>query len=157
MTSLPRFPPSSRSHAEAWHLTINSKWNVVVAAAEIGVGTARRTGRHELVRGLAGRIGAAAEELHGVGDDLDRLALGAVLRLPLAPFEAPVDRHRAALCEVLRAVLALVAPDRDVEVVRLLRPLAGGAVLAARVDGEPEAADRSAARRVAQLRVAREI
>src|SRR6266566_4182325 len=143
MTSLPSFfPPSSGSQAEAWHLAIDSEWNVVVAAAEIGVGTARRTGRHELVRGLAGRFAAAAEELHGVRDDLDRLPLGAVLRLPLAPLEATVDGDRAALGEVLGAVLALVAPDGDVEVVRLLRPFAGGAVLAPRVHREPEAADR---------------
>ena len=43
----------------------------------------------------------------------------------------------------------LVAPDGDVEVVRLLGPLARGAVLAPRVDGEAEAAHGSAARRVA--------
>ena len=77
--------------------------------------------------------------------DLDRLALGAVLRLPLAPLEPAVDRDRPALREVLGAALALVAPDGDVEVVRLLGPLAGRAVLAARVDGDPQAADGGAA------------
>src|SRR5581483_34609 len=132
--------------------------NVVVArAAEVRVGRGRRARGHELVAGLAGRLAAAAEELHGVGDDLHRLPLGAVLRLPFAPLEPAVDRDRAALREVLRAVLALVPPDRDVEVVRLLGPLAGRAVLAARVDGEAEAADRRAARRVPQLGVAREV
>src|SRR6266581_4647958 len=75
----------------------------------------------------------AAEELDVVGDDLDRLALGAVLGVPLAPVEASVDRDRAALGEVLRAVLALLVPDRDVEVVRLVDPLTG-LVLALRVD-----------------------
>ena len=40
---------------------------------------------------------ARAEELDGVGDDLDALPLGAVLRLPLAPVEATLDRDRAAL------------------------------------------------------------
>ena len=70
-------------------------------------------------------VAAAAEELHGVGDDLDRLALGAVLGVPLAPLEPAVDRDRPSLREVLRAALALVAPDGDVEVVRLLGPLAG--------------------------------
>ena len=62
-----------------------------------------------------------------------------------------------ALREVLRAALALVAPDRDVEVVRLLGPLAGRRVLLARVHGEPQLADRRAARRVPQLGVARQV
>src|SRR5437899_2162015 len=77
--------------------------------------------RHELVAAAAPALAAvtAAEELDVVGDDLDRLALGAVLGVPLAPVEASVDRDRAALGEVLRAVLALLVPDRDVEVVRL--------------------------------------
>src|SRR5438105_14220576 len=112
---------------------VESKWDVVVAAAaEVGFRAARGTGRNELVPRLARGLAATAEELHRVGDDLDRLPLGAVLRFPLAPLEPAVDRDRATLREVLRAVLALVAPDGDVEVVRLLGPLAGGAVLAAR-------------------------
>src|SRR6185312_12168419 len=115
-----------------------------------------RPGRHEL-RLAALALAAAAEELNAVSDDLDRLALRPVLGVPLAPFEPAVDRDRAALGQVLGAILTLVAPDRDVEVVRLLRPLAGGAVLAARVDGEPEAADRGTARRVPELWVARQI
>src|SRR5581483_10571930 len=65
-------------------------------------------------------------ELDAVGDDLDGLALAAaVLRLPLAPLEAAVDRDRPALREVLRAALGLVAEDGDAEVVRLVRPLPG--------------------------------
>ena len=47
----------------------------------------------------------------------------------------------AALGEVLRAALALVAPDGDVEVVRLVGPLARRAVLHARVHGDAELAD----------------
>src|SRR3954454_1689900 len=82
-----------------------------------------RAGRHEGPAAVA--VPAAAEELDVVGDDLDGLALaGPVARLPLAPLEAAVDRHRPALREVLRAVLALGAPDRHVEVVRLVGPLA---------------------------------
>src|SRR4026207_2531694 len=99
----------------------------------------------------------AAEGLAAVGDDLDRLALGAVLGVPLAPVEASVDRDRAALGEVLRAALALVPPDGDVEVVRLLAPLAGLAVLLPRVHGEAQLADRGAARRVPQLGVLRQV
>src|ERR1044071_1666734 len=102
-------------------------------------------------------VASAAEELDRVGDDLDRLALRAVLRLVLAPVQATVDGHRPSLGEVLRAALALVAPDRDVEVVGLLAPLAGGGVLAARVDGETQAAHGRPARGMAELGVARQV
>src|SRR5206468_8291272 len=37
---------------------------------------------------------AAAEELHGIGDDLDRLTLRAVLRVPLAPLEPRSEERR---------------------------------------------------------------
>src|SRR5262249_8453978 len=127
-----------------------SERNVVVCAAgaEVRVlGLRSRARRHELVLPALG-VAAAAEELNAVCDDLARLALRAVLGAPLAPLEPAVDGDRAALRQVLRAALALVAPDGDVEVVRLLGPLAGRAVLAARVDGEPKAADGGAARRV---------
>src|SRR5262245_56444762 len=123
--------------------------------AEVGVRTS--CGSCGNVRVLAAELAAAAEELHGVGDHLDRLALGAVLRLPLAPLETAVDRDRTSLGEVLRAVFALGAPDRDVEVVGLLGPLTGGRILAACVHGEPEAADRHPARRVPELRVAGQV
>src|SRR5207248_5746974 len=62
-----------------------------------------------------------------------------------------------ALRQVLRAALALVAPDGHVEVVRLVDPLSARAVLLPRVDRNPQLADRGAARRVAQLGVAREV
>ena len=44
--------------------------------------------RREATAVLASRL-AGAEELDGVGDDLDRLALAAVLGLPLAPSSRP--------------------------------------------------------------------
>src|SRR5205085_1682850 len=100
---------------------------------------------------------AAAEELDVVGDDLDRLALRPVLGLPLAPVQPAVDRDGAALGEELRAALALVAPDRDVEVVRLVAPLAGGLVLLARVHRDPQLADRHPARRVPKLGIAGQV
>ena len=100
---------------------------------------------------------AGAEELDGIGNDIHRLALVALLVLPLAPLEPSVDRHRAALREVLGAVLALRAPDGDVEVVGLVDPLAGRVVLAAGVDRDPQAAHRGAARRAAELGVAGEV
>ena len=94
---------------------------------------------------LAGVGGA--EELDGVGDDLDRLAL-AVLGVVFAPLQAAVDRDRAALGEVAGAVLALGAPDGDVEVVGLVGPLAAGVVLAARVARDAQRADRRCPRGV---------
>src|SRR3954447_491058 len=87
---------------------------------------------------------AGAEELHRVGDDVDRLALLTLLGVPLAPLQAAGDRHRAALREVLGAALALRAPDGDVEVVGLVDPLAGG-VFAPGVAGQAKAADGRAA------------
>src|SRR5919204_738620 len=75
----------------------------------------RRTRSHRLrlleVRGISGNVRArrdrvalggcagvaAAQELDGVGDDRDALALVAILRLPLAPVETTIDRDRPAL------------------------------------------------------------
>ena len=102
-------------------------------------------------------VATATEELHVVGDDLDRLALaGAVGGLPLAPFEAAVDRDRPALREVLGAALPLVAPDGDVEVVGLVGPLSR-LVLAARVHCYPQRAQRGTGRQVLHLGVARQV
>ena len=120
--------------------TSGSERNVVVRAAP---GGHRRLGE---VRGIRGNVAlrreatavlatlAGAEELHGVGNDIYRLPLLCrFLVLPLAPLEAAVDRDGPALREVLGAVLALRAPDGDVEVVGLVDPLAGRLVLPARV------------------------
>ena len=58
---------------------------------------------------------AFAEELDGVGDDLDRLALVAVFVDPLAPLQPALDRDRPALRQVLLAALAAGAPDGEAE------------------------------------------
>src|SRR4051794_19806840 len=98
----------------------------------------------------------AAEELHGLGDDLDRLALGAVLRRPLAPVQAAVDADRAALGQEAGAVLALRAPDGDAEVVGLVDPFTRG-LAAPRVGRDAQAADRRAGLQRPKLRVARQV
>ena len=67
---------------------------------------ARRTGAPGAVAVALPTAVAAAEELDRVGDDLDGLALGSVLGLPLAPVEPALDRSRSALRQVGRAVLA---------------------------------------------------
>src|SRR5919106_3471221 len=111
--------------------------------------------RREAATVLAALSGA--EELDGVGNDIYRLPLVAGLVLPLPPFQAAVDGHGAALLEVLGAVLALGAPNRDVEVVGLVGPLAAARVLAARVDCNPQSAHRGPAVRAAQLGVPGEV
>src|SRR3954452_5484676 len=138
--------------------------NVVVRGASAGgcrleVGRVGRdiALRREALAVLLARVPAATEELHRVGDDLDGLTLtGAVLGLPLAPLESTVDSHGTTLREVLGAVLALGAPDGDVEEVGLVDPLTRG-VLATRVAGHTQPADRGAAGRAPELAVAREI
>src|SRR5438132_3124337 len=132
--------------------------DVVVCRRRAEIGGLRRRGRrHELVAAAARFVAAAAEELDRVGDDLDRLALRAVLGLPLAPVEAAVDADGPALREVLRAALGLVSPDGDVEVVRLVAPLAGGIVLLPRVDGDPELADGRPVRGRPELGILRQV
>src|SRR5262249_42591377 len=114
----------------------------------------RPCGRELVSAALA--VAAAAEELDAVGDDLDGLAFRAVLRLPLAPPQFPVDADRASLGQVLRAALGLVAEDGDAEVVRRVDPVARLVALAV-VDRDPQAADGRAAGRVPQLRVPRQV
>src|SRR5215472_15814513 len=93
---------------------------VVGRGREVGALLLRGARGHELVA-AAVAVAAAAEEMDGVGDDLHGLPLaGAIGRVPLTPVEPAVDPDRAALREVLRAALGLVAEDGDVEVVRLV-------------------------------------
>src|SRR5436190_24054607 len=121
-----------------------------------GVGGDVRLGREAVAAALRRGVAAAAEELDGVGDDLDRLALVAVWAIPLAPLQPALDRDRPPLREIGGAVLALRAPHRDIDVVRLVDPLAA-LVLAPAVHGDPQFAHRGAAAQLAQLRVLREI
>src|ERR1019366_7386178 len=79
----------------------------------------------------AGGVLARAQELHRLGNDVDCLALCPVLAVPLAPLQAPVDRHRASLGEILGCVLALRATHGDVEIVGLILPLSRTRVLTA--------------------------
>src|SRR4249919_276133 len=147
-----------RKRAAWWPL----ERNVVVRAAaradsralEVrGVSRDVRLRLEAIATAFARVVRARAEELDAVGDDLHRLALGAILGLPLAPVEPSLDGDGASLREVVRAVLALRSPDGDVEVVGLVDPLAALAVLAAAVDGHSKLADRGSAGGRAQLGV----
>src|SRR3954453_16292562 len=161
--SSPREGPRARSRKRArWRRRRSLERDVVVgrrsarrAAGRGGCEVVRVDGDvgagAEAVAGRAAVVTRAREELHRIGDDVDRLALLAVVALPLAPLEAAVDRDGAALGEVAGAVLALRAPDGDVEVVGLVDPLTGRVVLAARVARDAQLADRGAARERAKL------
>src|SRR5947208_2787038 len=128
---------------------------VVGRSREVGALLLRRARGHELVAAVA--VAAATEELDALGDDLHRLPLArAVGRFPLAPVEPAVDADRAALREVLRATLGLVAEDRDVEVVGLVDPRAR-LVAPAAVHRYAHAANRRTAGGVSQLRVLRQV
>src|SRR5437660_1542023 len=128
---------------------------VVGRGREVGALLLRRARGHELVAAVA--VTAAAEELDGVGDDLDGLPLArAVGRIPLTPVEPAIDADRATLREVLRAALGLVAEDGDVEVIRLVDPGARF-VAAAAVHCHPKAANRRTAGGVPQLGVLRQV
>src|SRR3989441_7498034 len=98
-----------------------------------------------------GRALGAAHELHALGDDLGGRALLAVLALPVARLEPPLDEDLAALVEVLTARLGLLAPDDDGEEARFL-PLLARLRRVVAVDRHPEIRDGGAAGRVAQLR-----
>src|SRR3954453_1328076 len=128
---------------------------VVGGGREVGALLLRRARGHELVAAVA--VAAAAEELDALGDDLHGLALPrAVGRFPPAPVEPAVDADGAALREVLRAALGLVAEDGDVEVVRLVDP--GSRLVApAAVHCYAHAANRSTAWGMPQLGVLRQV
>src|SRR5581483_7997095 len=146
-----RLPPSC-----CWGLSLATpllEGDVVVGCLrEVRSRLGGRACRDELVAAAALGVPAAAEELDALGDDLHGLPLRAVLRLPLAPVEPAVDADGAALAQVLRTRLGLVAEDRHVEVVRLVDPLAR-LVTAAAVDRDAKLADGGAARRVPELGV----
>src|SRR3954463_4866598 len=99
-------PAGGRGRASLLLLAAASVGDVVVgrAAAEVLVACSRSCRNELALATLAAALTAAAEELNAVGDDLDRLALAAVLRFPLAPVEPastptgrPFERYCAQL------------------------------------------------------------
>jgi hypothetical protein len=48
-------------------------------------------------RSIGRHVRRRPKELHGFGDDLDRLPFASVSRLVLAPFQSAVDGHWASL------------------------------------------------------------
>src|SRR6185312_16195849 len=87
---------------------------------------------------------ATAEELHVVSDDINRLALVAVLVGPFTPLQSAVDRDPAPLGQVALAVVTLRAPHGDVEVVGRVLPILGLRIAPPAVAGHAQRADRAA-------------
>src|SRR5689334_4992902 len=128
----------------------------VVVPAATGRG---RLFRKRLRGGGSARAGGAlgaTHELHALGDDLGDGALAAVLAFPVTCLQASLDEDLAALVEVLAARLGLLAPDDDREEASFL-PLLAGLSRVVAVHRQPEIRDGGAARRVAQLRWARQV
>ena len=84
---------------------------------------------------------ARAEELHGLGDDIDRVALLALIVGPLPEAQSPIDCDLPSLAEEAMAVLALWTPDGDVEEVGLILPLPALRVPAPSIRSDPQTAD----------------
>ena len=97
-----------------------------------------RSARLELAATVAACVitRPALEVLDGVGHQLGRVALLAVLALPLAGLEAAFDVDLGALAQVLGGELGLLAPGDDAEPLRLFLALALG-VLVVAVDRRP--------------------
>jgi hypothetical protein len=75
----------------------------------------------------AGRVTAShagAEHLHAVGHDLGGVLVGAVLVLPLARLQAPLDVHLRALFQVLARDLGELPEEGDAVPLGLLLLLA---------------------------------
>jgi hypothetical protein len=105
---------------------------------------------------LVGLPGVAeGDRDHAVGLDLDRLSL-AVADVPLRPLQAPCEDDLVALDEVQGRPFADARPDRDVEELRAVDPLAGD-VLGAVVVGDAYLAQRGAVAEVYQFGVAGEV
>ena len=120
--------------ARATSISPSSERDVVI----VGNGCRRRHGRAacrcELVGGAlsatAAATFAATNELRVLGDDLDGLALGAVLGIPRRHSSRP-STSRPSHAQVARA--RPDPPDGHIEVVRPVGPLTAVAVLDARV------------------------
>src|SRR5215813_2019372 len=106
--------------------------------------------------GHAHRRFAASHELHPLRDHLDHVALLAVLRFPVARLEPPFHHDRAALVEILPAAFGLLSPHHHGEEAHLVALLAALCRVVP-VDRQPEVRDRGAARRIPELRRARQI
>jgi len=106
-----------------------------------------------LTAGRRAHAFAATEHLHFVGNDLGRVALVAVLVLPLVGPDAPFDIDLAALLEILAGRLGQLAEEDDAvpfgAVLQLTRCLVTEAV----GSRHPDVANRVAVGRIAGFRI----
>src|SRR5262245_40007925 len=122
--------PDGRSEREVVDL------GVVEAAGAVAVGRRRGAGRGRSRRERPLALLALVEPDDGVGRDVERHALSAVLRLVFAGLEAAVDEDPTALPELLRGALRAIAPDAHAKPVGGLVPLARLLVPRRLVDGD---------------------
>src|SRR5690348_13945542 len=118
-------------------------------------GRGPRTGRGELAVTVIARSLLEVDE--AVRGDLEGGPLLAVAALELAGLEPALHEDLVALAQAFGRALGAIAPDADPEPVGRLDPLAGLLVLRALVDRDVELGDRTAARRVAHLRIRPEV
>ena len=104
----------------------------------------------------AAAVLARADELHGLGVDLGRVPLVAVLVLPLAGLDAAFDVDGSALRQVLVAHLGGAAPDDDAMPLRAFLTFAA-LVRPVLARGEREVDDGLTVRGLAQLGVTSEV
>ncbi len=109
-----------------------------------------------VVARLSGLGLGLAEELHGVGDDLQAAALAALLVLPGIELEAALEVAGAALGEVLPDQLGGAPPGFAIDEGDLLLHLAIGTFVTA-VDGQAEADHGAVVGERAQLGIAGEV
>src|SRR5262245_252464 len=143
--------PLGRCAGKAGARAGNLERDVVVAAILFAKGLCARDGG-----GGACAFLAAAEELDALGDDLDDVALLAVLRFPLPRLQAALDHDGPALVEVLTARFGLFTPHHHGEeagVVTLLATLGREAA----VDGDAHVGYGGSAGRVPELGRADEV
>src|SRR5262249_820969 len=116
-----------------------------------------RRGARARARAAAAATTAATEHLHVVTDDLGRIALVALLVLPLARAQAALDVHLRALAQVLGRNLRQAPEECDpvpLGALLLLPALLGAPALAR---GDAQVRDRGARGHGARLRVRAQI
>src|SRR3954454_17310750 len=116
-----------------------------------------RLGPPEGLRARLPRAGARAEHLHRIGHDLGAVAVLALLVLPLARADAPLDIDLRALLQVLARDFGQATEESNAVPFGCLLHFSARLVLPAIGGGEANVRNRVAARQILCLRVRTEI